>query len=436
MSKNSFQDMIKIKTVSGKMDDVRPSSRPKVWEKDIDRKSIEKKEEPVFEAREYYPDTNKNNGSKYGLWFVALVSVVFLFFALSSVFAKAKITINPKSQDIALNQTFSAIKNSNDAALSFDLVVISGDETRSLKGTERKDISTQAKGKVLLYNAFSTVPQKLSINTRLEGSNGQIYKTEKEIIVPGVKADGNPGAIEVDIYADSPGEIGNTEPIDFKIFGFKGTLKYDKFYGRAVGAVSGGQIGNFSVLSEEQKTAVSSELEIALKDKLFKKVTDQIPEGFVLFKDSVFVVNDALPENLVSVEDDVAVTLKGTLYGFLFNEKKLLAQIAEKNIDRYVGEEIFAKMLENLNFSLADRESISFADATNINFTLTGPLKVVWKFDSNKIIKEVLGKSKKDFNQILASYPNIDSAELILRPFWKKSFPEKEKSIKVIINEL
>ena len=43
-------------------------------------------------------------------------------------------------------------------------------------------------------------------------------------------------------------------------------------------------------------------------------------------------------------------------------------------------------------------------------------------------------KKKSDFNQVLAQYQSIDSAVLVLRPFWKTSFPNKSKSIQVIVN--
>ena len=70
----------------------------------------------------------------------------------------------------------------------------------------------------------------------------------------------------------------------------------------------------------------------------------------------------------------------------------------------------------------------------SINFNLSGPAKIVWKLDENKFITDLLGKLKKDFNQILSQYPNIDSATLTLSPFWKRSISDQAKKIKVIVN--
>jgi len=65
---------------------------------------------------------------------------------------------------------------------------------------------------------------------------------------------------------------------------------------------------------------------------------------------------------------------------------------------------------------------------------LAGPLEIVWKVDGDKLAADMLGQPQKSFNDILSKYPNIDSAQLVLRPFWKTSLPSKLTEIKVIVN--
>ena len=89
MPKNLLQDMVKIKRT---------------------RTRVEK---PVkAEIAEFYPGAilpvkNDNKKTRYALWFVAFISASFLFFAISFLFSKATITINPKIQDIVLNENLS-----------------------------------------------------------------------------------------------------------------------------------------------------------------------------------------------------------------------------------------------------------------------------------------------------------------------------------------
>ena len=65
---------------------------------------------------------------------------------------------------------------------------------------------------------------------------------------------------------------------------------------------------------------------------------------------------------------------------------------------------------------------------------MSGTSKIVWDIDKEKLIGDVLGKNKSDFNQILTLYPSIDSAEVIVKPVWRSTFPDKLKDIKVIVN--
>ena len=187
--------------------------------------------------------------------------------------------INPKVQDFTLNQTFSAVKDSSTSGvLSFNFISLSGEEEKIVNTEEEKDYSQKAKGTIVLYNNFNTTLQNLAIDTRLEGSNGKIYKTEKVVTIPGIK-DSKPGSVEVGIYANEPGEAYNTSPIDFKILGFKGSAKYEKFYGRSKGDISGGLVGKLRLVGEEDKAKAIEELKVTLQDKLFKKATIELPEG-------------------------------------------------------------------------------------------------------------------------------------------------------------
>src|SRR5258708_18990927 len=105
-------------------------------------------------------------------------------------------------------------------------------------------------------------------------------------------SNGTPGKIETVIYGLLPGAEYNSPPLDFKISGFKGTPKYSKFYARSDGPITGGLEGKYNVLSDEDKAKAQEELASALKEKLFKKALSQIPPGFILFKDAVFLKLD------------------------------------------------------------------------------------------------------------------------------------------------
>ena len=386
----------------------------------------------VYESLSEKPEGDKR---QYGLWVVAVGSVAFLLFALSFLFTKAKVAVIPKVADINLNETFSAVKTGSGedtASLPFDLVVLEGTESKTVQAGAEQEVKIPATGRAIIYNAYSTAPQLLAIETRLEGSNGKIYKTDTKFTVPGMKGD-TPGSIEAWIHAAEPGPEYNSGPLDFKIFGFKGTPKYAKFYARGKGDITGGFIGKSSVVTPEDKEKAVAELRVGLQSKLFKKATDQLPPGFILFKGASTL---DIPEENIQTTTEAGVTVisaKGTFSGILFEEKKLTKKVAEAAVPKYDGGDVYIPNIQNLNFSLSG-VPVPLGEMQSAVFSLSGLAKVVWRVDAGKLAQDMLGKKKKDFNQILSKYPGIASAQLVLRPFWKTSFPEKSKSIEITVN--
>ena len=408
MSKHLLEDMVRVKN---------------------NKKYIPKKE-PI--KMEYLADAEikySKNKYRYMLWFVALVSMVFCFFAFSFLFSRAEVSVVLKTKDIVLNKNLSAGLDLNTDILSFELTHISGDASKTIN-LEEKDFNEKAKGTIILYNKFSSSPQTLLVDTRLDGSNGKIYKTKTKIVIPGMSKNDTPGQVSVDIYAEKEGADYNSTPLDFKISGFKGTTKYEKFYGRSMGDITGGIIGKARQVSDLQKIETGKELKTILENKLFNEISNQI-SGFLLYKDALFLKTDNLTVGPISTDGSVVLTLLGTLYGIIFDEQKLTQKIVKDSIENNDNSELFIPNIKDLTFSLFGKESILFDSVKNINFNLSGPVKIVWKLDVDKFTVDLLNKPKKDSSQILSQYPNIDSVLVKLNPPWIQFLPSKIKNIKV-----
>jgi hypothetical protein len=424
MPKNTFQDIIKIKIV--------------------------KSPPPII--GDNFPEVKEKKRIPHNtLWFVALISVIFLFFAVSFIFSNATVTINPKTKDFTLDKTLTAVKNTDTAqGLTYDLVVLSGEEQKTVLGGEEKDWEISATGTALIYNAFSSSPQPLAINTRLEGSNGKIYKTKTKVVVPSMLKN-VPGKVEVDIYGEKAGSDYNSGPLDFKVLGFKGNPKYSKIYARSVGDITGGLSGKSSQVSDDVKASTYKELKDTLFTKLFQKAKDQTPADFILLKDAAFLnINE---EDITPAETagSFILIVKGTFNGILFNKDKLekeaisesLAQNVNTNTTTTNGStdttntsnpDVYVSNIENLSISSFNKTLITLDDMKDITFNLSGTIKIIWKVDENKMVADLLGKSKNDFNQMLSGYQSVDSASMTIKPIWENSFPTKSAKIKIIVN--
>ncbi|MEK7175488.1 MAG: hypothetical protein AAB693_01645 [Patescibacteria group bacterium] len=389
--------------------------------------------------------TTKNKKPRSLLWLIASISLIALFFGFSSLFSRAEITIEPKIESLILNDTFFATKNSSNTDLFFDSIAIPGEITLLVKDVEEKEVFEKAKGKIILYNNFSSNPAKFAANTKLEGSNGKIYRIKEKIKIPGIIKN-IPGSIEVEIYADEVGEEYNSNPIDFKILNFAGSPKYSKFYGRSSKKITGGLSGKSIILSDSQKIATLKELKSKLQEKLFKEAINKIPNNFVLFENSILLeTNEEIifePNTLNAtgiLENNTAtIKLKGKLYGFLFSKDKLGEKILESKIKNFnYNDNIEISNLDSLKFKFIlkpENQPATFNDLKEFNFNLNGELKFFEKINTNNFISEILGIKKKNLNKVLVKYPNILSVNLKISPFWNKSLPAKFEKIKLTIN--
>lgn len=417
MSKHFFEDMVRDK-------------RQRLGVKEV-KKGPELRE---IWNKEKAEDGDGEKKPRYLLWLVAAISVVFCLFALSLLFAKATVSVNPRAESFTLNENLTAVKDSGGDGLVFDLVALSGEEKKVIPASGEKEVSERATGTAIIYNTYGSSSQTLLIDTRLEGSNGKIYKTQARTVVPGKSKSGTPGSVEVKIYGAEAGEEYNSAPLDFKILGFKGTAKYEGFYGRSKGSVAGGFKGMIPDVPEAEKNSAVEELSAALREELFQKAANQVPPGFVLFRDSTFLDTENEDIPFAAENGNLTVAVKGTLYGILFNEQKLVKKITKENVKDYDDSEIFIPNIGNLVFTLAGKDGASLSEMQSISFNLSGPAKIIWKLDEKKFVADLLGKPKKDFNQALYQYPNVESAILTLRPFWIRSVPDEAKDVKVMVN--
>ncbi|MFA6397292.1 MAG: hypothetical protein WDK96_00400 [Candidatus Paceibacterota bacterium] len=374
--------------------------------------------------------------SRFLWWAIAIICFISLIFSISLLFSKAIITLEPKTFETNLNENLTATKDSQNS-LSFQVMKLDAEESKIITGTTQKEVEKKATGSVIIYNNYSPSSQKLGAGTKLEAISGKIYKIDKTITIPGIKTtkgQSTPGSIEVTVTAELSGAEYNTGLTDFKIPLFKGTSKYEKFYGRSSTEIKGGFKGLMNVASDEAGQKSLTEIDQSLHEKLITQAYAQIPEGFILYEDATFINtedlgNEAVPENI----NEVSVKKKGTLYAFIFNEKDLIKKITEDTVDGYDGGEV-SLPLKTLVFSLKDKEKINPDTDTQISFSLTGDTKIVWKVDEQALKESLAGTKKEDFNGIMAKNTNIKSAEIIIKPFWRNVIPKDLEKIKIINN--
>ncbi len=437
--KNLFQDMVKIKN-----ENRNKASKKEVVDKipEIKKENIHikiKKENPKINYEYSIEDFNKDRNSNknyFGLWFFVILSLAFLFFTASSFFTKAIVTIDPKVENISLNDTFKATKDLNtNEGFSYQLMILDDVLTNKVPSKGEVDFEEKAKGRIVLYNAFSQSPQTLDINTRLEGiGTNKIYRTDSKVTIPGMSSEGIPGSVEVGIVASEAGESYNSEPLDFDVYGFRNTSKYKKIYGRSITNIEGGFKGKRNVVEEEEKEKVLNETKVALENILLKKALEQIPKGHILFKNGSFFEFEDTIQSLPNQEkNEATLKVKATLHAFLFKEDNFKYNLLKNKSKNQDIDNVYILNPRDLNFSLENDKS-NISELREINFKLSGNTYVVSLIDEKSLNERLLGQKKSNFNNVMNRYSNIQKADLVLKPFWVNSIPEAKNKLKIIIN--
>lgn len=367
----------------------------------------------------------KRSGGGKAIWYVAILCILALVFALSFFFSNAKVVITPRKGTLDVNRLVVANKDPlGSKALAFDVVTLSGEESISVENTEKKYVERKAEGKVRIFNNHSTASQNLLIDTRLVTDDGKIYKTVKAVTVPGQKTvDGKKvaGSIDVDIYADVAGEEYNKSEADFKIFGFKGGPKYDTIYAKSVSEISGGFKGETFTLSSEEEKENYENLENKLKESLLAEARAELPEGFIIYDDAVILEKES-PE-AVSENGKTELVQKADLHAFIFKEENLTRELVKEAVGDFDKNKVMIKDLENISVSLMSADEINPESVDSISLSVKGNTEIIWEIDEQAIKTVLLGIKERRFQAVISEFKSIEKAELFIKPIWKTTVP-------------
>jgi hypothetical protein len=369
-------------------------------------------------------------------WFsIPLVIIVGVYLVISVLFSGAELKIVSRFEKLQVSVPITAKKGDLKAGMPFEIVTLSDEQSRLVAPTGTKEISEKAGGRVIIYNAYSSASQKLLKETRLETTDGKIYRIDVGVTVPGLKTVNGeiiPGSVEVSIHADKAGEQYNVGLSDFSITGFKGDPRYDKFYARSKGEIKGGYVGSVQTASPTAVSSARNELRTAIKESLVRQISSQIPETYILYKDAGNISFETKDD--VKNGSGVIVKEKGTYTGMLLPKDTLAKEIIkEAKYSMKDVSEVVLKNLEGLSFAFEGVDSSeTLSQATSIGFTLNGEVTAEAFIDSGKIKKDIAGKPRSEFNALLANYKGIETATLSMNPFWARYIPTSEDKITIV----
>ncbi|MDP3901398.1 MAG: hypothetical protein Q8Q37_00265 [bacterium] len=375
------------------------------------------------------------------IWWVG--GIILLAVILISIFKflpKADITIVTKHAEWSYKNSIVVDKNLALADISGNTIKLPGQlfiENKNLSlsfsASGKKDVEQKARGVILIYNAYSSDPQPLVINTRFETPDGKIYRLTKGITVAGAKIENGkiaPSSTEASVVADKAGPDYNIGPVErFTIPGFKGSPKFDAFYGQSIEPMKGGFVGELAYPTPGDIQKAKEVSAKQLEDSLKLTLAAQIPAEFK-------VLDGAIQFNLIKQDAGVEVNADGNFIVYSEGEVKTLA-FKEQNLK----DALFAKAIGIIKEDFINKENQLTYTGSAVPNNSVGQITfsidfqgVFWpRIDIEKLKQDVAGKSESDLQTLVFALSNVESAKIALWPFWVSSVPINLNKIRVVI---
>lgn len=430
MSKNFVNDIVKRKSLK----EILPGRNTTVANLRKSSSSVESGEAPLL-------ITKRSRAPFILMWLIVMALIVFLFIIFSTVFARATIDVLPKQGRVLLeNEEFVAKTQVSTGELEFGLTTVEIVESATATATGRREVKRKASGQITIFNNFSEEAQELIANTRFESPEGNIYRIDKAVMVPGVKTvEGKsvPGQLEVTVYADEEGAEYNIGLVDFTIPGFAGSPRFAGFFARSKTPMTGGLVGQIKTVTEEEEERIRTELRQKLQSKNKDNQLKAL-EGFIMPAGGVFTALESVPivQTAETDSDKVKIEEKLIVTGVLFDKQKLGTFIASRFIPEYTGESVDIVNLEEIDFTINNKEDLEPVDLNQIDVTLNGNAHIVWTVDVEILKDSVRGLKSGDFANIISRFPAIESVIPKFRPPWIRTVPDNVDKIKVHITVL
>jgi hypothetical protein len=366
---------------------------------------------------------------------VILIIAVIGYFA-SSFYTKATFTITPKIIPVNINGDYVVRHAPSADTLSYELISVTDTQTLSVPASNIPQSSTKAKGKITVYNTFSSQPQRLIAGTRLASSKGYIYKTQSSVIIPGqivTNGKSTPGKISVLVTADQPGQIynisKNSSDTRLKIVAYKGSPKYDTIYADVTADISGGADSDKKIVDSKTLASSTAILQGKLVDMLTEKIQNSVPEGYIFFN-TLKQTNYSSPSISNATSSSVALlSIQGTMSGVIMKKRDLITKLAgSKTVASFDNFEFDAVGLDKLAVNVANTKDFSATNKNTLIIHAKGDLKLVGIVPIDEIKSKLAGSSLSQTLSIFKPYGAVvDKASGELVPPWSRvpSNPDK-----------
>jgi len=416
LKKKSMRPVPRLKPI-----EVRPLIKERVWQETEGRK-----------ARAH---------SRWPKFLIIFIILAFLVAGLVGylVLPNTKISLSPKIEKVSFDLVVIGSKDIlqiDESLNKLPLQEIKVEKTMSKEfpASGEKELNEKARGRLTVYNEYSSSPQALVATTRFESPEGKIFRIEKNIVVPGAAIEEGKiiaSTVEVEVVADQPGDDYNVSSTNFVIPGFKGTAKYAGFYAKSKSPMTGGYTGKVKVVSAEDLEKAEEGLAEELQNEVKQTLQEQIPTDLK-------IVEQGLKEKLTKIStveegaetDNFNIEMSASVQALFFQEEDLKSLVDLNLISQIEENKVPLSESQQINYG----EIIIDWAEEEVTFNLHIEEEVSWQIDIVSLKEDLAGQNEVEVRKYLANKPEIEKAKVTFWPFWVKKIPLQEKKIEIIVN--
>jgi len=405
--------MIRIESIPLPQEKPRLSARQaRLVKEEPERIGLEKEktiEEPEVYEAPFKPGEMRIKTKRKKLFSIILPFIfISLFYYLGFVvLTKAEVLIISKKLTFSLDND-QVLIDKNIAEANYSQKVIPGNlfifpenDEKEFKSTGQGKDEQQAKGIITIINNFSSAPQILVATTRFEAPDGKIFRLDSRIVIPGAAMkDGKlePSSIDVNVTAATSGPeyniIACNDNCKFTIPGFKGTPKFDGFYGISNKPMAGGSLGSVPMVTAEDLKKAEDAILKNIDNKINEDFKNKIPNNLKILDGAKSGIKIAKISSDVSIGDfrqSFTVTAAGEIRVIAFREQDLI---------EFIRSRFDAQKPEKYDY--CGDPTIEYKDVKpdfekgTLKLTISVKQTICYHLSQDEIKKNVAGKTKKN----------------------------------------
>lgn len=440
---SSLSDIVPRRLVRGEKPELTsPPNKGKKRRVETEVREVEvsREVEPIRSGgqAEYQPAEGKRFWWKliFGVVLFAVV-VVFIGWAATKFYSRATVTISFKKTPWTYEHSFladtSASKvNLDENILPAELFASRRNLTQLFPASDMKNVSSKARGRITIYNAYSSQPQVLVATTRFLTPDGKIFRLADKVTVPAAaikNGDIVPSHINADVVAEAAGPDYNIGPVPrLTIPGLKGSPKYKGFYGELKEQSKGGFVGQKAVPnSEDVKNA---------KDKTTEILRTSLENGFLnSYPPDFRILDGASAIEITKLDVNENTDPRGNFS--VFGEAKLTALgFRESDIKSFLK---FVVSRDNpsadfdelhLNYSQVKPDFRRKA----VSFSLSADAVLRPSFSADDFRTKILSRDVGEARSLISALPGLANAKVSLWPIWLGRIPIDPRRVSILVN--